>query len=124
MRSTSRPAPAVLPGGLVAALVRSMLLAGGCATDATQRDAAPANVSSQAAKPALPADATYVVEKLAACAHFASGFAGDNSQRDREFTAAIVQLRCETIDDDVRGIVAKYADNKVVLKALRVATQH
>ena len=120
----SRPAPAALPGAMVSALLCAVQLVVGCATDTTQRDAAPAGVSTTAAVPALPPDATYVVEKLAACAHFASRFDGDNSQRDREFTAAIVQLRCETIDEDVRAIVAKYAGNKDVLKALKVATQH
>jgi len=118
----SRAAPAVLPG-MVATLLCAGLLAVGCATETAQADAAPASAWPRTATPALPPDATYVVEKVAACAHFASGFVGDNSQRDREFTAAIVQLRCESIDEDVRGIVAKYAGNKEVLKALKVATQ-
>jgi hypothetical protein len=109
---------------MVVALLCAVLSAAGCASDTTQHETASASYPPKPVMPELPPDATYVVEKLAACTHFADEFGGDNSQRDREYTAAIVQLRCETIDEDVRAIVAKYAGNKIVLKALKDASSN
>ena len=104
----------------------AILSSSGCASDAKREPEAtepPATGAEIDAGAKLPLDAAQVVDKLAACSHFAGEFGGDNSQRDREVTAAIVQLRCETIDEDVRGIVVKYAGNKQVLEALKLATQ-
>ncbi len=73
--------------------------------------------------PSLPPDAHRVVEKLAACNHFAGEFGGDKSTRDREVVAAMTQLQCETIDEDVFRIVAKYPKNKELVRALKAATE-
>ncbi|MEO7251794.1 MAG: hypothetical protein ABIW30_04210 [Arenimonas sp.] len=72
--------------------------------------------------PGLPMDAREVVQKLAACNHFAGEFGGDRSTRDREVAAAMVQLRCETIDEDVRHVLGKYPGNKELVRALKAAT--
>ena len=102
------------------------LFVAGCATpadrmkraDEVDRDNASATASS-----ALPQDAAKIVEKLAACNHFAGEFGGDNSARDREVNAAITQLHCETIDADVRAILVRYPGNKALLSALKKATE-
>lgn len=70
----------------------------------------------------LPEDARRVAEKLAACNHFAGEFSGDKSTRDREVTAALTQLGCETIDEDVRLVLAKYPGDARLVKALKTAT--
>jgi hypothetical protein len=97
----------------------------GCASSADRM--APGNNggrdASAGASAGLPEDAAKVVDKLAACSHFAGEFGGDNSARDREVTAAISQLHCETIDADVRGIVARYPGNKELLSALKKASE-
>lgn len=71
----------------------------------------------------LPKDAHRVVEKLAACNHFAGEFGGDRSTRDREVGAAMTQLHCETIDSDVRQILEKYPGNRELIAALKAATE-
>ena len=71
----------------------------------------------------LPADAQRVVDKLEACNHFAGEFSGDRSTRDREVSAAITQLRCETIEEDVRLILLKYPGNVELVRALKLATE-
>jgi hypothetical protein len=102
------------------------LLAGGCATQPEQSVAladSTTTTNAQGDDEGLPPDAAQVVDKLAACTHFAGEFGGDKSQRDREVAAAIVQLHCETIDQDVLRIVTKYPGNKKLVDALKVASQ-
>lgn len=73
--------------------------------------------------PNLPADARQVVERLAGCSHFAGEFNGDRSQRDKDVSAAEVELRCETIDQDEAAIRKRYAGNKSVQDALVAASE-
>lgn len=62
----------------------------------------------------------------AACApttHFSAEFGGDNSARDREVTAAITQLGCQTIDQHVKAILLKYPGDKSLIAALKIASE-
>ena len=97
------------------------LFISGCATGT--RSPATSSVRVPTMASALPADAQRVVDKLEACNHFAGEFIGDRSGRDREVSAAITQLGCETIDADVRLILLKYPGNVELVRALKLATE-
>ena len=71
----------------------------------------------------LPADAERVVSRLQSCTHFAGEINGDRSDRDREVTAAMTELHCETIERDVAAIRSKYPDNEAVQASLDAAGQ-
>lgn len=103
-----------------------ILLMTGCASGAgVAAPTAPAapDATLERRFPGLPVDAARVVQKLAACAHFAGEFGGDNSTRDREVTAAIVQLQCETIDQEVAAMLDKYGNDRAVIEALKLASE-
>jgi hypothetical protein len=103
-----------------------LLFGAGCATrepPASSADASRDEAYFRDGFSSLPADAHRVVEKLAACNHFAGEFGGDRSTRDREVGAAMTQLHCETIDADVRRIVQKYPGNRELIRALKAATE-
>lgn len=71
--------------------------------------------------PSLPADARQVIERLAECNHWA-GETGDNPpDREREIREAVVELRCDRIEQDVAAIRAKYRGNEQVAKAIAAA---
>jgi len=73
--------------------------------------------------PGIPADAAQVAERLSGCNHFA-GETGDNPpEREQEIATAIEELRCESVDQDVTAISAKYSGNAKVLEALAAADQ-
>ena len=71
----------------------------------------------------MPADAKRVVERLAACAHFAGEINGDGSERDKEVMATMTDLRCHTLEQDVSATRKKYADVPAVLEALDAASE-
>jgi len=73
--------------------------------------------------PDLPSDARQVAERLASCSHFAGEFNGDGSDRDKEITSTLTELRCDTIDQDASAIRQKYAGNREVQEALAAASQ-
>lgn len=105
---------------LVSAICFALFIPG-CATARHPPAPATGEAAVQAVTLMLPVDAQRVVEKLAACNHFAGEFSGDRSTRDREVSAAITQLRCETIEEDVRLILLKYPGNGALVAALKVA---
>jgi hypothetical protein len=70
---------------------------------------------------ALPGDAKQVVDRLAACSHFAGEINGDRSARDKEVMAAMGRLRCQAIDSDVAATRKRYAGNPAVIQALDAA---
>jgi hypothetical protein len=101
----------------------SCALACGCA-------AAPATEATPAADegflgsefPDLPRDAAEVVERLAACHHFAGEHTGGNSPvRDQEVADAVSRLRCDVVDRDVEVLRKKYADDRSVQEAITAA---
>ena len=73
--------------------------------------------------PDLPRDARHVVERLAACSHFAGEFNGDQSQRDKDVSAAEARLHCDAIDREAAAIRKRYAGNKAVQDALVAASR-
>lgn len=102
----------------LAALALPLCLAGGAlAADS------PANAVATPQSPALPADAAEVVDRVAACFHFSGEFNGDQSERDKEVTRAMTELRCETIDQEASAIRRKYAGHQDVQDALAAATE-
>ena len=73
--------------------------------------------------PNLPQDARNVAERLAACQHFA-GETGDNPpDRELEIQATLSDLKCQSIEQDVSDMRAKYSANREVLAALDSASQ-
>lgn len=69
----------------------------------------------------LPPDAAAVIERVAACNHFAGEFNGDRSERDREVAASIERLRCATIEDEAAAVRDLYGDRPDVMEALDLA---
>ena len=117
-RKAKRPWHAIL-------VICPVLLLASCATHDAQPDPETSHGDAyfHNAFPSLPEDARKVVEKLASCNHFAGEFGGDRSTRDREVGAAMTQLHCETIDEDVRLILVRYPGKKALVKALKDATE-
>jgi hypothetical protein len=73
--------------------------------------------------PGIPQDAAEVAERLASCQHF-SGEIGDNSpERALEIDKAMSELRCDSIEPDVKAILTKYSGNRSVHDALTAASE-
>ena len=68
--------------------------------------------------PELPADARKVVERSAACRHFADEIAGNGSERDRQVNRQIKKLRCNTLENDANRIRQKYKSRPEVLRLM------
>ncbi len=79
--------------------------------------------STSATDVSLPRDASRVVDRSASCFHFSGEFNGDGSQRDKEVTATMKELRCDHIERDVLVIRKKYRQNQAVQTALDSATE-
>ena len=99
------------------------LLLASCATSANLSSAPGEKDLWVPGFPNLPEDARQVVERVAACSHFAGEFNGDRSQRDKDVVATETELRCETVDQDAAAIRQKYSGNKSVQDALVTASQ-
>lgn len=65
-----------------------------------------------------PRDVTAFIERRTSCNHFAGEFNGDRSERDREVTKAMRQLRCNSLDPDEARLRRRHATSPTVLKAL------
>ena len=72
---------------------------------------------------ALPRDASRVAGRSASCFHFSGEFNGDGSQRDKEVTATMRELRCDQLERDVLIIRKKYRHNQAVQTALDSVTE-
>lgn len=68
--------------------------------------------------PELPADARKVVERSAACRHFADEIAGNGSERDRQVNRQIKKLRCNSLGNDANRIRQKYKPRPEVLRLM------
>ena len=68
--------------------------------------------------PELPADARKVVERSAACRHFADEIAGNGSERDRQVNRQIKKLRCNSLENDANRIRQKYKSRPEVLRLM------
>lgn len=68
--------------------------------------------------PELPADARKVVERSAACRHFADEIAGNGSERDRQVNRQIKKLRCNTLENDANRSRQKYKSRPEVLRLM------
>lgn len=73
--------------------------------------------------PNLPADARRVAERLASCTHFAGEINGDGGERDKEVSATLTELSCDTIERDVAAIRRKYTADPAVDEALKRASE-
>ena len=98
-------------------------LLAGCASGLRQPSASQGEELMVPGSANLPVDARQVVERLAACSHFAGEFNGDRSERDKEIAAATAKLRCETIEQDASAIRTRYVGNRAVQEALVAASQ-
>ena len=77
-----------------------------------------AETGSVADYPELPADARKVVERSAACRHFADEIAGNGSERDRQVNRQIKKLRCNSLENDANRIRKKYKSRPEVLRLM------
>ena len=68
--------------------------------------------------PELPADARKVVERSAACTHFADEIAGNGSERDRQVNRQIKKLHCNSLEKDANRIRQKYKSRPEVLRLM------
>ena len=68
--------------------------------------------------PELPADARKVVERSAACRHFADEIAGNGSENDRQVKRQIKKLRCNSLENDANRIRQKYKSRPEVLRLM------
>ena len=66
----------------------------------------------------LPKDVTAFIERRTACNHFAGEFNGDRSQRDRDVTRAMRELRCGALERDETRLQRRHARLPQVSKAL------
>lgn len=71
----------------------------------------------------IPADAQAVIDRVASCFHFSGEFNGDGSARDKEVSATMAELRCDTIEQDEAAIRNRYPGNAAIRRALQAATE-
>lgn len=99
-----------------------VLLVSGCASTAPTPDAGPTEAFLVTGFPHLPADARVVVERLAACTHFAGeSTGGESPERDAEVRAALARLGCATVETDAEDIRSRHKDDRAVQAALAQA---
>jgi hypothetical protein len=73
--------------------------------------------------PNLPRDAASVIERLAACNHFAGEHTGGASPvRDQEVAEAVSKLGCDVVERDAEVVRRAYANDKSVQAALTAAS--
>lgn len=66
----------------------------------------------------LPDDVNRLIERLQLCNHFAGEINGDGSERDKEVSATMSELKCDRIEADTASIRQKYAQDPVVLQMI------
>lgn len=66
----------------------------------------------------LPKDVAAFIDRRMACNHFAGEFNGDRSQRDRDVTSTMNELRCGALERDETRLRRRHAKLPQVLKAL------
>ena len=66
----------------------------------------------------LPKDVAAFIDRRTACNHFAGEFNGDRSQRDRDVTRTMNELRCGALERDEARLQRRHAKLPQVLKAL------
>jgi hypothetical protein len=66
----------------------------------------------------LPKDVAAFIDRRTACNHFAGEFNGDRSQRDRDVTRTMNELRCGALERDEMRLQRRHAKLPQVLKAL------
>jgi hypothetical protein len=66
----------------------------------------------------LPRDVVAFMERRTGCNHFAGEFNGDRSERDREVTKAMRELRCDRLETDEARLRRRHAAKPQTLKAL------
>ena len=99
-----------------------MILLSGCGTTPSIQSVEPTEDFMVTGFPHLPRDARAVVERLAACNHFAGEITGDAStDRDTEVYLAMTRLGCATIVTEAAAIRAKYKADSAVQAALTQA---
>ena len=99
-----------------------LLLLSGCGITPPIPSGQPTEDFMVAGFPRLPRDARAIVERLAACNHFAGEITGGASrERDAEVYAAMTRLGCATIETEAATIRAKYKTDSAVQAALTQA---
>jgi hypothetical protein len=66
----------------------------------------------------LPREVARFIERRTGCNHFAGEFNGDRSERDREVTKAMRELRCDRLEADEARLRRRHAAKPQVLNAL------
>ena len=102
----------------ILAVVILSIATSGCVAKVEKLESAKDKALPESGAPQLPNDASAVADRLVSCVHFSGEFNGDRSERDKEVTDAMAELRCETIESEAAAIRRKYSGNAAVLKAL------
>ncbi len=100
-----------------------LILSCGCAPRVAELESADDKPLPESASLDVPDDASSVASRLASCVHFSGEFNGDQSQRDKEVTGAMAELRCDTIESEAAEVRRKYSGNAAVIKALDSASE-
>jgi len=66
----------------------------------------------------LPREIARFIERRTGCNHFAGEFNGDRSERDREVTRAMRELRCDRLETDETRLRRRHAAKPEVQRAL------
>ena len=98
-----------------------LITVAGCAPSAQELEPARDDPRPRSAPVDIPADASGVASRLASCIHFSGEFNGDQSERDKEISAAMTELRCDTIESEAAEIRRKYPGNAAVTRVLESA---
>lgn len=66
----------------------------------------------------LPRDVAAFIDRRIGCNHFSGEFNGDRSERDREVTRTLRELRCDRLEADEARLARRHAKTPAVQKAL------
>lgn len=66
----------------------------------------------------LPQEIQQMTERLRVCAHLSGEFGGDGAERDREITAEMDRLRCNSVAAEADALRQKYAGQPLALQSL------
>jgi hypothetical protein len=69
----------------------------------------------------LPKEVSRAVKRAEVCYYLAGEFGGDNSDRDKEVTAALKRNKCLGVNTELRRLEVKYKDQPQVLARIKAA---
>lgn len=77
--------------------------------------------SVQNSKVTLPSEVKELIERIALCEHLGGEYDAPGSPRTLEVAEAVEVNRCSSVDQELKNMKHKYADNRAVARALAKA---